>query len=326
MIIVRSPLRISLGGGGTDIPSYYREHEGWLISAAIDKYVYITLHHGFTDDMLVRYSKLERVISVEALEHPVIREAIKLVDVDCRGLEITNMSDIPSDTGLGSTGSFTTALLKALHILKHNNVQREELARQGCEIEIERLGEPIGKQDHYIAAFGGITCFRFCKDDRVESWPAPISAEIRDNLEDSLAMFFTGYAHNVASILKEQDDRMRHGDDEMFKNLHFVKDIGKRSLEALQSGYLSDFGKLMDEHWQYKKRRSPAMSNSKIDEIYELAILNGATGGKLIGAGGGGFLLFHAKDKPRLRRAMIASGLREVRFRFDFEGTKVLVQ
>ena len=326
MIIVRSPLRITLGGGGTDHPSYYREHEGMVISAAIDKYCYTTLHHGFTDDMLVRYSKLERVASVDSLQHPIIREAIKMVGVDCRGLEITNMSDIPSDTGLGSTGSFTTALLKALHTLKRNLVQPEELARQACEIEIDRLEEPVGKLDYYIAACGGITCFRFCKDDRVESWPAPITPEIRDNLEDSLAMFFTGYSHNVFAILKEQEEKVRRRDDEMVQNLHFVKEIGKHSLEALQSGYLDDLGRLMDEHWQYKKRRSKLMSNSKIDELYELAMVNGATGGKLIGEGGGGFLLFHAKDKPRLRRAMIGSGLREVKIHFDFEGTKVLIQ
>lgn len=326
MIIVRSPLRITLGGGGTDLPSYYREYEGELISAAIDKYVYITLHHGFTEDMLVRYSKLERVSSVDALEHPIIREAIKMLDVDCRGLEITHMADIPSEAGLGSTGSFTTALLKALHTLKHNLVHTQELAEQACEIEINRLNVPIGKQDHYISAYGGITCFRFRKDDRVESWPAPISPEIRDNLEDSLAMFFTGYSRQGMSILREQDEKTKHDDGEMLNNLHYVKDIGKRILEALQGGYLNDFGKLMDEHWQFKKRRSGAMSNPKIDEWYELAIANGATGGKLIGAGGGGFLLFHTTDKPRLRRAMVGSGLREVRFRFDFEGTKVLIQ
>jgi D-glycero-alpha-D-manno-heptose-7-phosphate kinase len=308
------------------LPSYYREHEGWLISAAIDKYVYITLHHGFSDDMLVKYSKMERVNSVDALEHPIVREAIKMLDVDFHGLEISSMADIPAGTGLGSSSSFTTALLKALHALKHNLVHPQELAQQACEIEIERLGEPIGKQDQYISAYGGITCFRFCKDDRVEAWPAPIRQDVRNSLEDTLVMFFTGYSRKASAILKEQDDKTKKDDGEMVKNLHFVKDLGQRSLQALQGGKLDEFGKLMDEHWQHKKRRSGAMSNPKIDEWYDLAMTNGATGGKLIGAGGGGFLLFHANDKAKLCRTMSGAGLREVRFRFDFEGTKVLIQ
>ncbi len=326
MIIARSPIRITLGGGGTDLPSYYREHEGFLIAAAIDRYVYITLHHTFTHDLLVKYSKLERAASVDLVEHPVVREAIKMLEVDWHGLEINSMADVPAGTELGSSSSFATSLLKALHVYKRNVVHPNELAQQACEIEIERLGEPIGKQDQYIAAHGGITCFRFCKDDRVEAWPAPISREVRDSLEDSLAMFYTGYSGQALAILKEQNEKTLRSDGEMLNNLHFVKELGLRSLEALKAGYLNDFGELMDEHWRHKKRRSPAISNSKIDDLYELAMVNGATGGKLIGAGGGGFLLFHANDKPKLRRAMIGSGLREVRFHFDFEGTKVLAQ
>jgi D-glycero-alpha-D-manno-heptose-7-phosphate kinase len=326
MIIVRSPLRITLGGGGTDLPSYYRHHEGLLISAAIDKYVYITLYRGFNEDLLVKYSKMERVRSVDDLDHPIVREAIKLVDVDWRGLEICSMADIPAGTGLGSSSTFTDALLRALHVDKRNLVSTAELAEQACDIEINRLGEPIGKQDQYISAFGGITCFRFCKDDRVEVWPAPIDPEVRNNLEDSLVMFYTGISRRAGTILKEQNDRTKQDDGEMLRNLHFVKELGQRSLAALQKGDLDQFGHLMDEHWQHKKRRSGAMSNPQIDEWYSLAMKSGATGGKLIGAGGGGFLLFHTKDKPRLCRALIAAGMREVRFRFDFEGTKVIVQ
>jgi D-glycero-alpha-D-manno-heptose-7-phosphate kinase len=325
MIIVRSPLRITLGGGGTDLPSYYRDHEGFLISAAIDKYVYITLHQGFSEDLLVKYSKLERVNAIESLEHPIMREAIKMLDVDWRGLEISSMADIPAGTGLGSSSSFTTCLLKALHAQKRNLVHPHELAQQACEIEIDRLGEPIGKQDQYISAYGGITCFRFRKDDRVEAWPLPINREIRDNLEDGLVMFFTGISRKASSILKEQNDKTKQDDGEMLKNLHFVKDLGMRSLAVLEKGNLDEFGELMNEHWQHKKRRSGSMSNPKIDEWYTLAMANGATGGKLIGAGGGGFLLFHARDKPKLRHAMLGAGMREVRFRFDFEGTKVLI-
>lgn len=324
MIIVRSPLRISLGGGATDHPSYYREYEGFLISAAIDKYVYITLHHGFTDELLLKYSKLERTTSPDEIEHPVVKEALKMLHVDWRGLEINTMVDIPTGAELGASSAFTTALLKAFYVYEHKSVQPQELAQLAGEIQINRLHEPLGKQDQYISAHGGIRAFRFCKNDRVESWPVTMPEEVRANLEDSLAMFYTGMSSPARAILEEQNERTIRSDEEMIKNLHFIKELGLRSLEALEGGYLNEFGRLMDEHWQHKKQRSKAITNSKIDEWYELAIMNGATGGKLIGAGGGGILLFHTKDKPRLRRAMLGSGLREVRFRFDFEGTKVI--
>jgi D-glycero-alpha-D-manno-heptose-7-phosphate kinase len=326
MIIVRSPLRITLGGGGTDLASYYRHHEGFLISAAIDKYVYITLYKGFNEDLLVKYSKLERVTELDALEHPIIRECIKKMEVDWRGLEISSMADIPAGTGLGSSSTFTCSLLRALHAFNRSLVDPHRLAEEACDIEINRLGEPIGKQDQYISALGGITCFRFCKDEKVEAWPAPISPEVRENLEDSLAMFFTGISRKASSILKEQNDKTKKDDSDMVNNLHFVKELGKKSLAALQNGDLEEFGHLMDVHWQHKKKRSGAMSNPQIDEWYKTAMENGATGGKLIGAGGGGFLLFHCKDKPKVRHAMTKAGMREVRFRFDFEGTKVLNQ
>ncbi len=325
MIITRSPLRITLGGGGTDLPSYYLQHEGFLIAAAIDRYVYITIHQTFIDELIVKYSKLERVMTLEELEHPIVREALKLVDLPPNALEITSMADIPAGTGLGSSGSFTTALLKALHALKRNLIHPRELAEQACHIEIDLLKEPIGKQDQYIAAYGGVTCFNFRKDGSVDATPLKIDEETKHNLEDSLVMFFTGYSRKAGSILKEQDDKTKKADSDMVQNLHFVKDLGFRSQKALETGDLDGFGKLMDEHWQHKKRRSGGMSNLQIDDWYELAMKSGATGGKLIGAGGGGFLLFHAKDKAKLRHAMIGAGMREVRFRFDYEGTKIVV-
>ena len=325
MIITRSPLRITLGGGGTDLPSYYEQHEGFLIAAAIDRYVYITIHQTFIEELIVKYSKLERVMTLEELEHPIVREAIRLADLKPNALEITSMADIPAGTGLGSSGSFTTALLKALHALKRNLIHPRELAEQACHIEIDLLKEPIGKQDQYIAAFGGITCFSFRKDGSVDAEPLKIDEEIKHNLEDSLVMFFTGYSRKAGSILKEQDDKTKKADGDMVQNLHFVKDLGLRSRAALEAGDLDGFGRLMDEHWQHKKRRSGGMSNPRIDEWYDLAMRSGASGGKLIGAGGGGFLLFHAQDKTRLRHAMIGAGMREVRFRFDFEGTKIVV-
>jgi D-glycero-alpha-D-manno-heptose-7-phosphate kinase len=326
VIITRSPLRISLGGGGTDLPSYYREHCGFLISAAIDKYVYITLHQTFVPELIIKYSKLERVLAVDDVEHPIIRESLKMVGIEAASLEITSMADIPAGSGLGSSGSFTTALLKALHALKKNLVHPAELAEQACQIEIERLGEPIGKQDQYIAALGGITCFKFMPDGRVQAWPLKISEETLFNLEDNLLLFFTGYSRSASKILKEQDDKSKSSDKSMIENLHFIKDLGKQSMSALENGDLPGFARLMDVHWQRKKERSKIISNPEINEWYDSAMANGALGGKLIGAGGGGFLMFYANEKARLRHAMREKGLTEVRFRFDFEGTKILNQ
>jgi D-glycero-alpha-D-manno-heptose-7-phosphate kinase len=324
MIICRSPLRITLGGGGTDLPSYYREHEGFLVAAAIDKYVYITLHQTFVSELIIKYSQLERVSSVDRIQHPIIREALQMLEIKETNLELTSMADIPAGTGLGSSGSFTTALLRTLHAHKKNLVHPQELAAQACHIELDRLGEPIGKQDQYIAAYGGITCFRFKQNDEVEAWPLKITRETLYNLEDNLLLFFTGYSRSASSILKEQDDSSKKKADDMIQNLHFVKDLGLKSQDALEKGDLQEFGKLMNVHWNYKKRRSGSMSNGKIDEWYELALKHGAVGGKLIGAGGGGFLMFYTEDKMRLRHAMMGAGLTEVRFNFDFEGTKIV--
>src|SRR3954465_2514830 len=201
MIITRSPLRISLGGGGTDLPSYYKKHSGFLIAAAIDKYVYITLHETFVTDLIVKYSQLERVKHASELRHPIIREAMRLVGVDGPYVELTSMADIPAGTGLGSSGSFTTALLKALHAHRKNIISPAQLAEQACDIEINKLGEPIGRQDQYIAAIGGITAFTFHKDGRVEYRPCAISEETLFNLEDNLLLFFTGYRPSASALL-----------------------------------------------------------------------------------------------------------------------------
>jgi D-glycero-alpha-D-manno-heptose-7-phosphate kinase len=326
VIITRSPLRISLGGGGTDLPSYYREHEGFLVAAAIDKYVYITIHHRFVSPILLKYSQMEEVETLDEIRHPLIREAIKLVGRDPKGLEIASMADIPAGTGLGSSGSFTTALLKALHALDKNLVHPNELAEQACRIELDILKEPIGKQDQYIAAYGGITCFRFLPDGQVEAWPLKIADETLHDLEDHLLLFFTGYTRSAGAILKDQDSRSKKNDPEMIANLHFIKQIGYETKAALEAGDTHKFGALMHTHWEHKKRRSPQMTNDRINRWYELAMDNGALGGKLIGAGGGGFLMFYAQDRARLRGALTQAGLKEVRFRFDFEGTKVIIQ
>jgi D-glycero-alpha-D-manno-heptose-7-phosphate kinase len=326
MIITRSPLRISLGGGGTDLPSYYRKHGGFLVSAAIDRYVYITLHQTFQSGLILKYSKLENVASVDEVQHPIAREALRLVGITEPYLEITSMADIPAGTGLGSSGSFTTALLKALHAFKRNLVHPQQLAEQACAIELDRLGEPIGKQDQYIAAYGGLTCFQFLPNENVEASPLKIAPETQYNLEDNLLLFFTGYSRSASKILKEQDDRSRHSDREMTENLHYVKELGYQTKHALETGDLERFGQIMNSHWERKKQRSGQMTNPDIDRWCRLAMENGALGGKLIGAGGGGFLMFYAADKTRLRHLLTREGLREVRFRFDFEGTKVLIQ
>jgi D-glycero-alpha-D-manno-heptose-7-phosphate kinase len=327
MIITRAPLRISLGGGGTDLPSYYREHTGFVISAAIDKYVYITLHETFSQELLVKYSQMELVETVDQVKHPIVREALRLMDVGPRPyLEIVSMSDIPAGTGLGSSGSFTVALLRALHAWKRNPIPRQELAEQACRIEIDLLREPVGKQDQYIASFGGITCFQFLPDDRVEVAPLQLESETLANLEDNLLLFFTGFTRSASAILEEQDTRTRQHDADMISQLHVVKQLGCESKTALERGDLRRFAELMHVHWEHKKARSRSMTNSHIDAYYDLARRNGALGGKLIGAGGGGFLMLYTEDKTRLRHAMRGAGLREVRVRFDFQGTTVLAQ
>ncbi|MBA2450931.1 MAG: galactokinase [Chloroflexi bacterium] len=326
MIITRSPLRITLGGGGTDLPSYYQGHGGFLIAAAVDKYVYITIHETFVDDLIVKYSQLERVPSAEQVEHPIFREALKLLGIDGRSLEISSMADIPAGTGLGSSGSFTTALLKALHTHRKHLIHPRELAEQACHIEIDLLREEIGKQDQYIAAFGGLTCFEFQPDGRVEARPLGISTETLYTLEDNLLLFFTGYSRSASQVLQEQNRRSLHHDPDVERNLTELKEIAYCTRTALEAGDLRWFAELLSAQWDQKKRRTGGATNTDIDRWHTLALASGALGGKLVGAGGGGFLMFYAEDKTRLRRAMAETGLREVRFRFDFEGTKVAIQ
>lgn len=326
MIIARSPLRITLGGGGTDLPSYYKKRGGYLIAAAIDKYVYLAINPAFTDEAILKYMKYERVKSIDEIQHPIIRECMRQTETLPNGIEICSMADIPAGTGLGSSGSFTTALLKGLYAYNNKIISTRFLAESAVDIEMNKLKEPVGKQDQYIAAFGGVTQFEFLPDERVEISPLAVSKEVLYELEDNLMLFFTGYSRSASDILREQDDRSKRSDTSMLQNLDYVKELGLKTKKALEQGDLTQFGRLMNEHWEYKRRRSENMSNGNIDRWYALALQNGAIGGKLIGAGGGGFLMFLAEDRRRLREAMTGAGLQEVRFRFDFEGTKVLVQ
>ena len=325
MIIVRSPLRITLGGGGTDLASYYKEHGGFLIAAAIDKYVFVTVSRPFVPGIFLKYSELEHVEKCSDVRHPIIREALQLLKFEQPQIEIATLADIPSGTGLGSSGSFTTGLLKALHTFLRRHIQTDELARMACEIEIDRLKEPIGKQDQYIAAYGGVKCFSFHPNGQVEVTPLQLRPETLHELEDNLLLFFTGFSRSASDMLQDQVNRTERADDAMIQNLHHVRELGIMSKNVLEAGKTAEFGALMHEQWENKKRRSEGMTNPKIDEWYEIGRKNGALGGKLVGAGGGGFLMFYAEDRGRLRATMAKLGLDEVRFQFDFDGTKTLL-
>lgn len=324
MIITRSPLRISLGGGGTDLPSYYRDHGGFLVSAAIDKYVWVNVLRPFVRGVSLKYSKVEHVEQVAQIEHPIVREAFAMMGITELQHEITTVADIPAGTGLGSSGSFTTALLKAMHSFERRLLLPGDLARMACELEIDRLGRSVGKQDQYIAAYGGITCFEFDRDGGVRAEPLALPQDTLHELEDHLLLFFTGFSRSASDILADQDQRTRSADTAMVDNLHYVKDLGRRSRKALEDGQPAAFGELMHEHWEHKRKRSSGMSNPQIDEWYELGRGAGAIGGKLVGAGGGGFLMFYAPEPNRVRAAMAQAQLQEVRFRFDFDGTRVV--
>ncbi len=324
MIIARSPMRISIGGGGTDLPSYYESFGGSFMSAAIDKYMYVLIHQSWSDDYVIKYSQLEKVLNAHEIKHPIVRCAIEQMKQG-PNIEITSMADIPAGTGLGSSGSFTTALLKGLHAYNKNLlVSPHDLAEQSCNIEINMLKEPVGKQDQYIAAYGGITCFEVANDGTVEAHPANLSQQTIYTLEDNLAIFFTGYSRSGSAFLKDQDDKSKDANAEMLENLHYIKELGQRIKHALEEGQLYAFGELMHEHWERKRQRSRGISNSRIDDLYKIGRDAGAVGGKLMGAGGGGFLLFYTEQKQRLREAMANAGAPELRFKFDFEGTKII--
>lgn len=324
MLITRSPLRISLGGGGTDLPSYYEDHGGFLIAAAIDKYVWVTIHRPFVPGVFLKYSQIEHVQTVAEIEHPIIREAFAMMGITELRHEITTLADIPAGTGLGSSGSFTTALLKALYSFERRLLLPGDLARLACELEIDRLQRPVGKQDQYIAAYGGITCFEFEPGGAVYAEPLNISQSTLHELEDHLLLFFTGFSRSASDILKDQDQRTKQADTSIIEGMHYVKELGRRSRRAFEENKLGVFGEIMHEHWERKRKRSTGMSNPKIDEWYQLGRDAGAIGGKLVGAGGGGFLMFYAPEPQRVRAAMATAGLEEVRFRFDFDGARVV--
>ena len=325
MIITRTPLRVSLGGGGTDLPSYYEEYGGLVIAAAIDKYVFVAINKTFTDDYFLKYSALERVNCRADIQHPIVREAFEAHQVEA-SVEMVSVADIPSGTGLGSSGTFSVGLLRAIYAFQREHATPSILAEEACQIEIDRLGRPVGKQDQYIAAFGGLTCLSFEPDGRVTISPLSISSDTLHDLEEHLLMFFTGYSRDAEHMLEDQKKRSEQGDPRMIENLHFVKEVGVASKDALEKGDTVQFAALMHEHWVRKRERSVGMTNPSIDEWYQRGIDNGALGGKLVGAGAGGFLLFYASDPSSLRAAMSAEGLQEVRFTFDLDGSVVMAR
>lgn len=325
MIITRTPLRISLGGGGTDLPSYYSEREGFVIAGAIDKYVFIGINKTFTEDYTIKYSAMERVNRIADIQHPIVREVLTHQQVP-PAVEIVSLADIPAGTGLGSSGTFTVGLLRAIYALKRKHVSAADVAEQACHIEIDVLDHSVGKQDQYIASFGGLTCFEFRRDGTVEASPLNVGDDTLHDLEENLMMFFTGYSREAGSVLSDQKRRSEARDEQMLQNLDTVKDLGLSVKKALESGDTRRFGEVMHEHWLNKRARSKEISNSQIDEWYEIGIHNGAVGGKLVGAGAGGFLMFYAEDRLALRRAMAEANLPEVRFSFDHEGSTLIVR
>jgi len=322
MIITRTPLRISIGGGGTDLPSYYESHGGFVISAAINKHIYITVNKTFRPGYLLKYADTEHTQTLDEIQHGLLRETLRLMENEPM-VETVSIADVPAGTGMGSSGSFTVGLLHALSAYKLRKVTAEDLAKTANYIEMKILGEPCGKQDHYIAAYGGLICQEYHPDGSVKISPLAVPEETLKDMSENFMLFFTGYSRAAAEILGDQKQKSEAGDAAMIDNLHFIKDLGLRIKSKLEAGDVIGFAEMMNEHWEHKKARSKNMSNDQVNALYDLALANGAIGGKLVGAGSGGFLLFYTQDRARLRAAMTGEGLQEMDFQFDFDGSIV---
>jgi D-glycero-alpha-D-manno-heptose-7-phosphate kinase len=328
MIISRSPVRITLGGGGTDLASYYSKYGGALIAAAINKYTFVSAHTRFDDDIRLNYSKTEQIKNVDEIKHNIFRETLKLLNIK-QGIELSSLADVPGRSGLGTSGSFTVALLNALHTYKKEFISQETLAEEACKIEIDILGEPIGKQDQYISAFGGVTQLIIAKDGKATVEAIKMKNESKDELENNIMLFYTGINRYASDILKDQNEKSKKGVESTIDTLHEIKRIGLETKSALEKGDIDKLGDFLDIHWQTKKKLSQGISNKYIDECYELAKKNGALGGKIMGAGGGGFFMFYHngnnKEKTEFIRILANKNLKKMNFRFDFEGAKILL-
>ena len=325
MIISRAPLRFSLGGGGTDLPAYSREHGGFLVSAAIDKYVYVTANRRFYREVRLAYSKTEIVPNIDAIEHPIFREGLRMTGIE-HSIELTSVAELPANSGLGSSSTFTVALLNALHAYQREFIGSAQLAEEACTLEIDRLGEPIGKQDQYIAAFGNITAFTFDKDGTVHVEAVPVRDEVLDELESNLLVFYTGVERAARKVLTKQDSALRQAGGKAVQGMHRIKELGHEVHRLLVDGDVDRYGELLHEHWTRKREQTSAMSDPTLDEHYEAARRAGAIGGKIMGAGGGGFFLFYVRpsDKRRVIETMLGRGLRRLRFRFDLDGARIV--
>lgn len=327
MILARAPMRISLAGGGTDLPSYYTQYGGFILSAAINKYLYIYLNRPSADKLLrVKYSRYEEVDSVDLIQHDLVRPALKMLNLD-GNLEIVSMADVPAGTGLGSSGTYLVALLCGLYELRREKVPTQALAETACHIEMELAGHPVGKHDHYLAAFGGFTCLDIARDGKVQVTALDISLTAVEEMRNCVLLFYTGLTRSSTAILREQKAGTEGGDRLIVESLHKTRELGYQIKETLESGNLDEFGRLLHAHWENKKKRSAMISDVRIDRCYELARKHGALGGKIVGAGGGGFLMLYCPNhsKAKVRQAMAAEGLNEMPYDFDFEGAKVLV-
>jgi len=319
MIFSRAPLRISLGGGGTDLPSYYREYGGFVVSGAIDKYVYMLTHTVFQRRYRMKYSEMEEVDEISKIRHPILRETL-LRHWRGNPLEIASVADVPAGTGMGSSGAYTVCLLKGLAHARRTPLTPGDLAEAACEIEIDVLGEPVGKQDPYVSAHGGICAYSFNEDGTVTVEGLELDPDTLRRLRDHMLLFYTGEARSASKLLADQDKRSKAGESEMIENLHRTKELGRQSRELLLSGDLDAYAELMHEHWEHKRRRSPGMTDEHIDRLYTLARRSGCLGGKLVGAGGGGFVLVYATRPEDTRQAMAATGAAELAFDFEFGG------
>jgi D-glycero-alpha-D-manno-heptose-7-phosphate kinase len=326
VIVSRAPFRFSLGGGGTDLPAYYQQYGGFVVSAAIDSYMYVTANRRFYPSIRLAYSETEIVDDVAAIRHPIFREGLKMCGI-ASGIELTSVADLPSNSGLGSSSSFTVALLNALHTYKRQFVSSERLAREACELEMERLGEPVGKQDQYIAAFGNVTALTIASDGSVQVEPVPVGEAVLDELRSNLLVVYSGVERPAKVVLAEQGQRVRSADQATLDAMHRIKALGRDVYELLVRGDVDRYGELLDEHWQHKRRLASKMTDAALDEHYEVARRAGAIGGKLIGAGGGGFFMFYVRPAERRRvwETLAARGLRELGFHFDLDGARILL-
>ncbi|HSY24021.1 MAG TPA: sugar kinase [Polyangiaceae bacterium] len=325
MIVSRAPVRFSLGGGGTDLPSYSREHGGFLVAAAVDKFVYVCVAKRFQNTIRLAYTESEIVDSVDQIRHRIFREALRMTDVT-KGVELHSLADVPANTGLGSSSTFTVALLNGLHAFRREFVPVEQLAREACSLEIDVLQEPIGKQDQYIAAYGGISALTFHPDGSVDVERLALRDEVIDELEANLLIYYSGVERAAASVLKEQAKTIVANKDDAVQRMHRIKALGHETKRILLTGNIDAYGEMLHEHWTNKRKLAANMADGTIDEHYDVARKAGAIGGKLMGAGGGGFFMFYvrAAERRRVQEALAARGLRPMRFRFDFDGARIM--